>query len=220
LYVLRPEPGASATVERAIALGIDAAAMPLFAIEPVAWTVPDAGDFDGLLLTSANAVREAGAGLGDLGNLPVHAVGEATAEAARSAGLDIAAVGQGGIDALLRTTSAGMRLLHLCGEDRRMPASPVERLTSICVYRSREFPAPSVGALRGQVAAVHSPRAAARLGELADAALRSTIRLAAISEAAAAAAGRGWEELAIAANPNDGDLLALAARLCQKPEPK
>jgi uroporphyrinogen-III synthase len=101
-----------------------------------------------------------------------------------------------------------------------MPASRVQRITSICVYRSRELPAPSLRALRGQVAALHSPRAAARLGELADAALRSTIRVAAISDAAAASAGRGWEELAIAANPNDGDLLALAARLCQKPEPK
>jgi uroporphyrinogen-III synthase len=47
-----------------------------------------------------------------------------------------------------------------------------------------------------------------------------TIQLAAISEAAAQAAGSGWEEIGVAEKPNDGDLLALAARLCQKPEPK
>ena len=41
LLVLRPEPGASATVERARALGLDAVAMPLFEVEPVAWDAPD-----------------------------------------------------------------------------------------------------------------------------------------------------------------------------------
>ena len=37
VLVLRPEPGASATVERARRLGLDAVAIPLFEIEPVAW---------------------------------------------------------------------------------------------------------------------------------------------------------------------------------------
>jgi uroporphyrinogen-III synthase len=195
-------------------------AMPLFAIEPVAWTVPDARDFDGLLLTSANAVGEAGDGLEQLRALPVLAVGDATAAAARDAGFQVDGVGSGGIEALLKTTGAGMRLLHLCGEERRMPASAVQHITSICVYRSRMLPAPAVETLRGEVAAVHSPRAAARLAELVDEPHRMTIQLAAISEAAAQAAGSGWEEIGVAEKPNDGDLLALAARLCQKPEPK
>ena len=40
VLVLRPEPGASATVERARARGLDAFAVPLFAIEPLDWDVP------------------------------------------------------------------------------------------------------------------------------------------------------------------------------------
>ena len=41
LIVLRPEPGASATMERARERGLDPVAMPLFEIEPVAWHAPD-----------------------------------------------------------------------------------------------------------------------------------------------------------------------------------
>jgi len=220
LYVLRPEPGATATVERAKAMGLDAVAMPLFAIEPVAWTVPDPRDFDSLLLTSANALREAGDGLSALRSLTVLSVGEPTAAAARDAGFEVVNVGQGGVDDLLTRVAPDMRLLHLCGEHRRIPANAPQHIASIAVYRSRALPAPAVEALRGEVAVVHSARAAARLRELADGALRATIRLAAISGAAVVVAGDGWDELEVAAKPNDRDLLALAARLCQKPEPK
>src|SRR5687767_8581448 len=86
LAILRPEPGASATVSRAAAIGLDAFAMPLFEIEPLAWEAPEPTAFDALLLTSANAVRCGGQALERLRGLPVHAVGEATAEAARRAG--------------------------------------------------------------------------------------------------------------------------------------
>jgi uroporphyrinogen-III synthase len=220
LYVLRPEPGASATVERAKAIGLKAVAMPLFAIEAVPWTVADAGDFDGLLLTSANAVREAGKGLACLRALPVHAVGDATAAVAREAGFKITSVGHAGVDALLGTVAPGMRLLHLCGEDRRAPSNPRQAVTSICVDRSRALAAPAIARLRGQVAAVHSPRAAERLGELADRSLRATVRLVAISAAAAQAAGSGWAAIGVAPRPDDRELLALAARLCQNPQLK
>ena len=83
VLVLRPEPGASATVKRAKERGLDALAIPLFEVRPVDWDVPDAGSFDGLLLTSANAVRHSGEQLKELRGLPVHAVGAATAAAAR-----------------------------------------------------------------------------------------------------------------------------------------
>jgi uroporphyrinogen-III synthase len=173
-----------------------------------------------LLLTSANALRQAGEGLAALRSLPVRAVGEATAAAARRAGLQVVDVGQAGVDELLASAPPEMRLLHLSGEHRRNPANARQRIECITVYRSRALPAPGIEMVCGAVAALHSPRAAARLAELADAGLRSTLRLAAISETTAAAAGQGWGAIGVAANPNDGDLLALAARLCQKPEPK
>ena len=84
VIVLRPEPGASETVARARELGLDAVAIPLFEVEAVEWTAPEAGGFDGLLLTSANAIRHGGDQLQSLRGLPVYAVGKATSEAARA----------------------------------------------------------------------------------------------------------------------------------------
>ena len=89
LLVLRPEPGASATVKRARELGLEPVAAPLFEIEPLPWEAPEPGGFDALLLTSANAVRHGGSKLAKLRGLRVYAVGDATAEAARESGFDI-----------------------------------------------------------------------------------------------------------------------------------
>ena len=216
LVIVRPEPGASATVERARAMGLDAAAMPLFRVEPVEWQVPDAGGFDALLLTSANAVRHGGAGLERLRRLPVYAVGEATAAAAREAGFRVAASGDGGVERLLGSVPTGLRLLHLCGE-HRTETQASQPLAAVSVYRSVALPMPGeFQRIEGQAVAVHSPRAGRRLAELAEQARidRGTVRIAAISAAAALAAGAGWERCEAAATPDEPALLALAARLC------
>ncbi len=114
LAVLRPEPGNAATVARIEALGLSAIRLPLFAARSLAWTPPDPAAFDALLLTSANAVRHAGAGLDALCGLPVVAVGEATARAARSAGLMVETVGAGDVASVVQA-SGRTRLLHLAG---------------------------------------------------------------------------------------------------------
>ncbi|HEU0284605.1 MAG TPA: uroporphyrinogen-III synthase [Sphingomicrobium sp.] len=216
LFVFRPEPAAQQTVRTAKSLGLDAVSIPLFELQAVDWTVPDAGDFDAILLTSANTVRLAAEGLAALRVLPVHAVGEGTAVAARAAGLGVATVGCGGVDDLLAQVPAEARLLHLCGEDKREPATAGRFITSIAVYRANEKAAvPGLRALQGQAAVVHSPRAARRLAELVSRDVRSTICLAAISEATAEAAGKGWKEVRTASAPRDTELLALAARLCE-----
>jgi uroporphyrinogen-III synthase len=220
VIVLRPEPGASETVARARELGLEAMSIPLFKVEPLEWRVPDANRFDALLLTSANAVRHGGAGLGTLNALPVHAVGEATAEAARAAGFTVATIGEGGIDLLMAALDPGLRLLHLCGEPRRPPADPRQAITAVPVYRSRAIePALDLCAASEAVVLVHSPRAADRFAELIDRAEipRRSVAIAAISEAAAAAAGEGWAAIHVADAPTDDALLALAARLCNKP---
>ncbi|HEU4704356.1 MAG TPA: uroporphyrinogen-III synthase [Sphingomicrobium sp.] len=212
--VVRPEPGASATLERARAIGLEAVAMPLFEVGPVAWTMPDPARFDGLLLTSANAVRNGGPGLGELRGLPAYAVGEATAAAAIEAGFAVAASGDGGVERLLGGLPAGLRLLHLCGEHRTAVTASQE-LTAVPVYRSAELPRPQgFERIEGQVVAVHSPRAGKRLAELAESVDRARVRIAAISPAAAAAAGPGWERCEAAETPGEAALLALAARLC------
>lgn len=215
LFILRPEPGARASIERARALGLDAVAAPLFRIEPVEWRAPEAAGFDGLLLTSANAVLHAGEQLGELRGLKAYAVGEATAAAAREAGFDIAATGDSGVDRLLGSIEADLRLLHLAGEDRRVPRHARQAITVVPVYRAVGLEAPNgLDLLAGQVAAVHSPRAGQRLAELVDAAERASVGIACISSAAADAAGDGWQDKAVADEPTDAALLALAARLC------
>ena len=216
LFILRPEPGASATAEKARGMGLEPVAAPLFKIVPVKWEAPEAGSFDALLLTSANALRCAGDKLRSLRGLPAYAVGEATAEAARHAGFDIAATGESGVERLLGSIEPDLKLLHLCGQHRSGTGEAPQPITPVTVYRSEPSENPSgLDALQGQVAAVHSPRAAQRVGELVDREVRDSIRIAAISEAAAAAAGEGWESIEAADKPSDEALLALAMRLCK-----
>lgn len=216
VFVFRPEPGASDTLERGRALGLEMDAIPLFELEPVEWHLPDDEQFDGILLTSANAVNMAGDRIEHLRGLPVHAVGPSTAVAAEVAGFGLASVGRRGVDDLLGAIEPGARLLHLCGEDRRMPDRTEQPITPVIVYRSRPVASPGgLERLDGQVALVHSPRAAARLAELVGGKARAGIRIAAISEAAADAAGSGWDEVCVASEPADSALLALAARLCE-----
>ena len=213
VLVLRPEPGAEETVQRARALGLDARAVPLFAIDPVPWSPPpEASGFDGLLLTSANAVRFGGEQLRTLRGLPAYAVGEASAEAARDAGFDIKATGEAGVDRLLDSIDGDLRLLHLCGIDRRDPAHARQRITTLPVYRANAIGRPALGTLDDIVALIHSPRAARRFAELVED--RPGVTIAAISQAAADAAGSGWRAVEVADSPTDEALLALAARLC------
>jgi len=217
VLVLRPEPGAGTTVEKARKLGLDALAVPLFAIEPVAWRAPDPSSFDALLLTSANAVRFAGEQVTELRALPVYAVGEATAKAAGEAGFDIASTGEAGVDRLLGSIEPALKLLHLCGADRRVPQDARQSIVPIVVYRAVEMDVPDLDA-DGAVVLIHSPRAARRFAELVKD--RSSISIAAISAVAADAAGGGWKAREVADRPTDDALLALAASLCNKPDPE
>ena len=215
VLVLRPKPGATATVERAREMGLEAISMPLFKTEPVPWIAPAADKFDALVLTSANAVRHAGLELRKVSELPVYAVGAATAQAARNHGFDIADVGSGGVDSLLETVPSGLRLLHLCGEDRKAPTVMAQEITPITTYRAIEIAEPELSIIPGDIALVHSPRAGGRFAELIDD--RSGVGVAAISPAAAQAVGSGWQTVETADEPSDDALLALAARLCNKP---
>jgi uroporphyrinogen-III synthase len=218
ILVLRPEPGASATAGKIRGLGLEAIVIPLFEIDRVHWQAPEPSRFDGLLVTSAQAFRVGGEELRHLRRLKVFAVGEATAEAARSAGFDVAAAGEAGVEQLLGAVGTELRLLHLCGEDRKTLDGAAQSITQVVVYRSRAIEAPDLRGISGSVALIHSPRAGRRLAELVDD--RSSIALAAISAAAADAAGDGWESSRAAQNSTDDALLALAARLCNNPPPE
>lgn len=210
LLILRPEPGNGATAARARQLGLVPVQRPLFAVGALPWAAPDPAQFDGVLFTSANALRHGGAELARLTTLDAFAVGEATGEAARAAGFRVTMIGTGGVDALLAMLPGQRRLLHLTGTDHRRAATR-HLLVTQAVYATTplkpELPAGDL------VALVHSPRAGARFADLA--LERGTIAIAAISEAAARACGGGWRLLEWTGRPNDADLLALGARLCQ-----
>lgn len=218
LLVLRPEPGASATTARIAATGHEAIALSLFETHAVPWIAPPAAQHDGLLLTSANAVRLAGPGLATIQALPAYAVGPATARAARAAGLAVVATGSSDGAELTRIAAArGVRRgLLLCGRDHVLGVGgAVSR--AVVVYAS-EAVAVDPGRLavaKGAVVLLHSPRAARRFAELAAGARldRRAIRLAALSAAVARAAGDGWATVVVASRPADAALIAEAVRL-------
>lgn len=217
LLVLRPEPGASATVERARHYGLHAVAVSLFRLGPIAWTAPEPQHYDGLLLTSANAVRFGGEQLACLRSLKVFAVGDATATAAIKAGFEVAMTGAFGVDHLLKSVDPDLRLLHLCGFDRREPDMPRQAITPVIAYRSTPIERPALAVLPTDVALVHSPEAGRRFAELVS--TRHEISIVAISMAAARASGGGWATVQVASEPSDDALLALASSLCNKPAP-
>jgi len=215
--LLRPEPGLSASAERARDMGLEVIACPLFRVERLEWNAPDPGDYDALLLTSANAVSHGDRNLAALMALPVNAVGPATATAAMQAGFRVETVGHGNAADLLASLPRSMRLLHLAGSDRSKPPSG-HQIDVRLVYRSVPIEEPELPPLNGLVAAVHSPRAGTRLAELAD--RRAKTAIAAISAVAAEACGSGWERVEAAERPDDSSLLALAAMLCHTSPPE
>lgn len=197
IAVLRPEPGNRVTAAAIEARGRIAIRMPLFEVRPEPWTLGDAGEFDALILTSANAIRHGGPGLAAFRHLPIYAVGAPTAETARQAGLDVVCVGTEGAEALVAMAEAAgiRRALHLAGRERTLEAGGIVAQV-IPVYASEPVAPRDVARLAASVALVQSARAGARLAEIVDAAglTRRGIALVAVSARAAEAAGGGWEQ--------------------------
>ena len=223
LFVFRPEPGLTVTLETARAVGLDAVGCPLFLVEPVAWEMPATSGFDGLLVGSANALRHAGDKLDRLLKLPVLAVGEATAEEAKDKGFMVSRTGKGGLQQLLDGMAGRTRqLLRLAGEARvdLSPPDGIEIETAV-VYRTVPLDITddiSTRLRKGGVVLLHSGEAARRLRaecERLDVPL-STLTIAALAPRIAEAAGEGWGGVHAARNAIDGELLELAGELCQQ----
>lgn len=202
IAVIRPEPGNRVTAAVIEAAGRTAIRLPLFEAKPVAWDVPDPAAFDALIVTSANAMRHGGRGLAALLDLPVYAVGEATAEAARRAGFQIAATGNtGSADLIARAQREGIaQSLHLAGRERTIePGGIIAQIITVYATDPIAIDAARAARLNGAVVLVQSARTGERLAEIADAAGldRGTIALVAIGRRAAEAAGTGWEQIVV-----------------------
>ena len=220
VVAIRPEPGLSATIARGREAGLVIEGMPLFEVRPLGWEPPASGQFDALLIGSANAIRHGGPALARYRQVPVHAVGETTARAAHEAGFTVEQVGEGGLQALLDRQPAGRRYLRLAAR-KHVPlhVPPGTSITTCIVYESASLPMPDALAERlGNRALVllHSAEAARHLaGECSRLPLpRERIALAALGSRIAEAAGVGWADLRSAARPSETALLALARDMC------
>jgi len=220
LIILRPEPGAAATLAAARAMGLDARAFPLFSVGPADWEIPDPAAFDLILAGSANVFRHAGPGLAALAALPVHAVGETTARAASAAGFAVAATGSGGLQPMLGTLPPGTRALRLAGAERiALTVPPGVTMAERTVYAAHPLPVPAELAVllrQPAVVALHSAEAARHFAAECErlALPRSGLRLATMGPRVTQAAGPGWHTVLTADRPDDPALLAKAENLC------
>jgi len=221
-FLLRPEPGWSASAAAARSIGLTLEGEPLAQVEAVAWQIPDRR-FDGLLVGSANVFRHGAPLIETLWDLPVHCVGETTADAARASGFTVETVGHGGL-ANVVALLAGRRLnlLRPGGEARIVldPPAGIE-VTDAVVYRLRHLPigpalADNLG--RGGVVLLHSAELARHFGAECERLNLSRAQLDAvlIGPRLVPAAGDGWRAIHIAERPDDAALLALAAQVCSK----
>jgi len=123
VLVTRPEPAAERTASALLARGHDVWKLPLMQVEPIAADL--SGGWGGVIVTSANAlsaIAENSARVALL-KLPLFAVGERSAQAARSAGFANVTSAGGDVRDLVqllreRKADAKAPLLYLAGEDR------------------------------------------------------------------------------------------------------
>lgn len=227
LVIIRPEPGCTASLKTAREMqGVEAHGFPLFEVSPRSWEALAADRFDAILAGSAMAFRYGGRGLGALRSLPVYAVGETTAGAARDTGFTVTASGTGSMQAMLAELDpAHKRLLRLAGEDRvqlTLPKAVTMEERVVYASQPREMPPEMIALLRSPaIVALHSAEAARHLSAqcVRHGIRRAPLRLAALSQRIAAAAGDGWGEVASVPYPDDKALLALARQMCQDPWP-
>ena len=121
VVVTRPQADSERTAVALEALGHEVLVSPLMRIEPVA--VDLAGTWSAIVITSANALQAVPATADGVKPLPVFAVGDRSAEAARRAGFAEVSSANGDIKGLVRlvaTRAVGAKapLLYLAGEDR------------------------------------------------------------------------------------------------------
>lgn len=242
VLVTRPRPDAEHVAAQLATRGIRAVVEPMLEIvvlpgEPVAQE-----DSQAILFTSANGVRALvkrnGGALAPLSALPVFAVGDATANAARGAGFHQVESAAGDVAALAalvmtRLSPRAGSLLHVAGSEiagdlsGRLTAGgfAVRRCAIYQARKTRTLSAATVDALQaGAIDAVtfFSPRTAAAFVTLARAAgvapHLSRIDAVCLSEAVAAAARTAsWRAVVVAPRPEQEALLGCLTKLGAAP---
>jgi uroporphyrinogen-III synthase len=231
ILVTRPQPGSMQTAVALKERGHEPISAPLFQIEILSEVDPDAGPWTAILLTSANAIR----GIANLASrggwraMPIFAVGNRTAKAARDLGFAEVTSASGNVDDLVNLVAARLkppaRLLYLAGQKRSGDLAGALRARDfvvdiVVVYRmlvARRLPEPAAAAIRDGVDGVlhfsrHSAetfvRAAGNTG-LLDAALAKPVHYCLSDQVAEPLRQAGAAKIRIAARPNEDALLEL-----------
>lgn len=226
IWITRAQPGADATAARVRTLGHQPLVAPLLEVRPIRGAAEvDLAGVGALAFTSANGVR-AFAGLSAERDLPVFAVGEATARAARAAGFQHVLSTDGDVTALahgIADRRAGLKgvvlhpgALEPAGDLAGALAAEGIAARTIPIYDTQPtVPKPALfDALPAlDVVLLHSPKAARTLAELL--AARPAPHLRALGMSAAVIAPLAEVPLAsreFAASPLEADLLNLIDR--------
>ena len=235
--VTRPRREAEPLAVRLAERGIDTVIEPMMTIADRDAVAPDLADVQAVLCTSANGVQ-AFARACDERRVPMFAVGDATARAARDAGFASVESAGGDVDDLARLVAArlrpgGGRLLHVAGSEIAGDLSGMLGAAGFVVeravlYETRASDALSPRAARliddGEIdlALFFSPRTAAIFSRLAEAAnvaggLGATTALSISAAADAALGDLPFRERRVAASPTQAALLALVDTLVTQP---
>ncbi len=216
VWVTRAEPGASATASRLRAMGAEPVVAPLLEVRPIAGVVIDLSDVAALAFTSARAV-EAFAPLAERRDLPVFAVGDATAAAARTTGFaEVASAGADGA-ALARLILAHPRpgvVLHPCAREPAFDLGAAllaggQSARAVAIYETAVIAAPPAEMIADAVL-IQSPKAGRALAGFAQGLPIRRMAAYALSEACAEPLRPlGFDSLAVAPFPTEAALLKL-----------
>lgn len=242
--ITRPRADAEALAEAVRALGAEPLLAPMLEIENLPGDAPDVAGVQAILLTSANGARALAARLSAghaAYDLPVFAVGDATARVARECGLMVPEVAGGDVDALAKAVGEALepatgRLLHVAGRDVAGDLSGRLGEAGFTVERAVLYEARAAGALSPAVlralegravafALFFSPRTTGTFVTLCQAAgLSGSLDASAaicLSEAVAAAAREiPWGRVAVATQPTQAALLeALVTEVARRAQP-
>ena len=215
VWITRAQPGAARTAARLTALGFTPVVAPLLTLRPLPDALdaaPDLSTVAALAFTSPNGVAAFAALTPELRALPVFAVGDATAEAARAAGFHDARSAAGDVHDLARLIAASPIQGLILAPGAREPAGdlpallPDHNIQRLPVYAAEETDATPPADFDAVL--VHSPRAARALAATLTPQTAGQHLAVCISAAAAAPlAALGFAEIRIADAPDEASML-------------
>ena len=223
MLVTRPEPDASETAARLAALDIEAVVEPLLVAETLHTTLPPAQGFAALAVTSANALRA----LHDRGELPrllglpVYAVGDRSAAAARAFGFSEVTSAAGNAQdlvALLARVGLGGPVLYPCARHQAADLAAALAPHGVMVITTPVYVMNRVSELSRDLAAdapdaalLYSRRSAETFASLAPAAIRGRMTMLCLSEAVAEPLlAAHFVRVGLAEHPSEEAMMALA----------